>query len=419
MRRIALLLAAAVLAAGCEDPTQPVREDIAPAPSFHFDNDDAAVVRVAAPTGDPAVDVPNIQAAVAAATPGAVIQFARGTYAIEEATHIVVSVPGVTLQGHRRGTTIRGVSFVDPEFLSGHFLLNGGGQTVRRLTFEGFGVALSFGEPGTPTGGYRLESCTFRNGDLPFDFVGFSDEVSTVQGNRFINVSLPFVILGKTVHFRENRVTAPDPAATPFGQPFNAGVLFPEFLSGGTVCENNVFQGNTVVGNADGFILFGGPGESCRNNVIRGNTFIRQRVFTPFDNGTMVWLVGPGVEGNLIKENVLRGSEGLGIVVEEGSGNRIVENTFSDLPGLKETFTPFPGTAIFLGEPTSGNRVRENEFENVVNAIVDLGTGNHIGKGQGVADFAAVSALRLSVTDVPSGGSDHPKLRFLRNYMRN
>jgi parallel beta-helix repeat protein len=411
MKRIAFLLAAAALAGGCQEPTQP--------PSLRLEKSDAAVVRVAAPTGNPAVDVPNIKAAVDAATPGALIQFARGTYAIEEATQIAVSVPGVTLQGHRRGTTIRGVSSFTLPPSKGHFLLNGGHQTVRRLTFEGFAFALSFGAPGTAIGGYRVEDCTFRNGHIPIEFIAFSDDVSTVQGNEFINVTLAFAILGKTVHFRRNRITAPDPAATPFGQPVAAGVLFPEFFSGGTICENNVFEGNTIVGNADGFLLITGPGELCRNNVIRENTFIRQRIFTPFDNGTMVFLIGPGVEGNLIEENVLRGSEGLGIVVEAGSRNRIVGNAFSDLPGQKVTFTPFPGTAIFLGEPTSGNRVRENEFENVVNAIVDLGTGNHIGKGQDVADLAAVSALRLSVTGEPSGGSDHPKLRFLRSYGRN
>jgi parallel beta-helix repeat protein len=424
MRRIALLSAALVLAAGCKEPTQPGRGDVATQPSF--DGDDGEVVRVARPTGDPETDVANIEAAVAAATPGAVIQFARGTYAIEATTHIVVSVPGVTLEGHRGGTTIRGVAGFNPDVLKGHFLLNGGNQTVSSLTFDLFATALSFGEqaPATRTGGYRLERSTFRSGDLPFEFVTFSDEVSTVQGNKFTNVSLPFLIFGKTVHFRGNEVTSPDLGAHPFGRPFNAGVVVPEIISGIGISENNVLEGNTVEGNADGFIIPAFEGDRNRNNVVRGNTFIDQRVFveedgTTGDNASMVWLPGPGADGNLIEDNVLNGSEGLGVVVEEGSRNQIIGNKFFDLPGESPTFTPSPGTAIFLGEPTRANRVFENEFENVVNTIVDLGKGNQIGEGQGAENFTAMTAPRFSVSSKGSRMLDHPKLQVLRDRMKN
>lgn len=423
MRRVALLLTAAVLIAGCEVPSQPDVEAIATVPGFDVNDRDAVVVRVAAPTGNPAMDVPNIQAAVDAATPGALIQFARGTYAIGEGTQIVVSVPGVTLRGHRQGTTIRGVVALPPEapfWLFGQFLLNGGDQTVRRLTFEGFMTAVSFGGAGTTIGGYRVEDCTFRLGFNAVSFVGFSENVSTVQGNAFINTNRPIEILGKTVHVRRNRVTAPDPAAMPFGQPFFAAYVAADFLAGGTISENNVFEKNTVVGYADGFTFDAFPGEVIRNNVVRENEFIGQRLYgifppPPFFNGTMVWFVSAGRhEGNRIQGNVLRGSEGLGIVMEEGSDNWIVDNKFSDLPGQSATAIPFSGTAIFLGEATSGNRVRGNKFKNVVNTIVDLGTGNII-KDKAKANFVAASSLRLSVPREGSRPRDRATLRFLRD----
>jgi parallel beta-helix repeat protein len=426
MRRIAVLSVALILAAGCKDPTQPGREDVATPASFNGDDNGGAVVQVARPTGKAEKDVANIKAAVAAATPGAVIQFARGTYRILETTQIIVSVPGVTLQGDSRGTTIRGITASASDFLVGHFLLNGGDQTVRDLTFEGFATALSFGEvaPAPRTGGYRVENSTFRNGDTGVEFVTFSDDVSTVRDNKFINVTFQFFILGKTVHFLGNSNTNPKPEATPPGRPFNAGVLFPEFLSDIRICENNLVEGNTVTGNADGFVIATGPAGSARNNVIRRNTFIDQRVFveedgTTGDNASMVVMDGPGVERNLIEENVLRGSEGLGIVLLQGNRNRIIGNKFFDLPGERPTFTPSPGTAIFLGEASAYNEVRENEFHNVVNTIVDLGTKNKIGPGQGNGAFSAVTAPRLSVTGRASRMLDHPKLRFLRDRMKN
>jgi hypothetical protein len=63
--------------------------------------------------------------------------------------------------------------------------------------------------------------------------------------------------------------------------------------------------------------------------------------------------------------------------------------------------------------------VFENEFENVVNTIVDLGKGNHIGEGQGTGNFAAMMAPRFSVSSSESRMLDHPKLRAVRERMRN
>ena len=346
---------------------------------------DAPVVSVAPPTGVAALDVASIEAAVAASTPGAVIQFAAGTYAIEATTQIVVSVPGVTLQGdYDNGTTIEGVSQPTDPF-QGHFLLNGGHQAVRDLSFDGFGTALSIGEPGTPIGGYRVENCTFLQGFVGIEFVGFSDDATRIEDNEFINLTIPFVVVGKTVDFFDNTLATPDPASTLFGKTFVAGFVFPAFFSGINICENNIFEGNTVSGLADGIFLFGDfPGEVCRNNVIRDNTFINQGVFDEFDDGTMVGLIGSdvgSVEGNLIEDNVLKGSEGIGIVVVAASGNYIVNNEFEDLPGEKQTFSTIngsalPGTGVFLDELSNSNSVNDNEFENVLNPIVDRGANN-------------------------------------------
>jgi parallel beta-helix repeat protein len=420
MRRIAFLSMALVMAAGCKDPTQPGREEVITRPSF----DGAAVVQVAHPTGNPARDVPNIEAAISAATPGALIQFAKGTYAIEATTNITVSVPAVTLQGHSKGTTIQGVTqFASPDFLEGHFVLNGGEQTVRDLNFLGFGTALSLGEvaPAARTGGYRIENSTFKNGDVAFEFVTFSDQVSTVRGNKFINVTIPFFILGKTVHLLGNSNTNPDPTATPPGRPFNAGILLPEFLSGIRIGENNLLEGNTVDRNADGFILATGAAGSLRNNVIRRNTFTNQVVFvdddgSTGDNASMVVMDGPGVEQNLIEQNVLRGSEGNGVVILRGHHNRIVGNEFFDLPGVRPVFTPPPGTAILLGEESAHNQVRDNQFSNVLHTVVDQGFANVVGKDQS-ASLATASALRPSLSAARSRMLNHPKLRALYERM--
>ena len=153
-------------------------------------------------------------------------------------------------------------------------------------------------------------------------------------------------------------------------------------------------------------------GEICRNNIIRGNTFRDQRVFTEFDNGSMVWGSGLGLRDNLITGNELRGSEGLGIVVYGGRRNRITGNAFSNLPGVKDIENPFPGTAVVLDERTRANRVLGNKFRNVVRRTKDLGTGNIIGADQQQAREEGRADLQ------PSRAGDSEKLRLLRKWIR-
>jgi hypothetical protein len=134
-------------------------------------------------------------------------------------------------------------------------------------------------------------------------------------------------------------------------------------------------------------------------------------VFTTGDNGSLLWANGSGVRENLIAENALRGGEGVGIVIEDGKRNRIVGNDIRNLPGVKETANPFPGTAIFLGERSRGNRVQENELRNVVRTVVDLGTNN-------VVQSASVAASAQSESR-PAGNAapDNTKLRLLRQLL--
>ncbi len=410
MRRLTFLAVVAALIGGCQDLVESTREGITAARGSESSKNDPVVVRVAAPTGNAAVDITNIRAAIAASTAGSVIQFAHGTYDIGDPreTQFVVSTPGVTLQGDRRGTTLRGVQLDadNPEdwlccaLLSGTFLLNGGHQTVRRLTFDGYLWAISIGAPGTQAGGYRVENSTFRDGFVGVDFAALSEEATTVEGNTFENVTAPLFILGKTVRIRHNLIAITDIAQLTFGQPAQAVLFAPEFLSGGTVSENNVVEENTIVRYNEGVFPLTSPGDVLRNTVIRNNEIIDARIYNAIfiDNGSMVYLGAPGLfQNNVIQDNVLRGSEGVGIILETGSGNRIIGNEFHDLPGQKSTYVGYPGTAIILGAATSQNRVRGNEFENVVNTVVDLGTENSV---KGARENAArLSAQRVAAPE--------------------
>lgn len=438
MKRLVLSLFLAFLVLGCEQATE-LEDPQSPTVQVHFDEgedededeDEGRVVPVAPPTGDAATDIASIEAAIAAAEPGDVIQFHKGVYAVAEAggNHLFeVSTPGVTLRGHERGTTIAGNSI--PAAIP-VFWLNGGHQTVRNLTFDGTGNAIDLGWS-NPAGGYRVEGCTFRQGFFGVDIAVFSDDVITVQDNKFINMLIPFRIFGNTLHFRENEVTAPDPESVVFGQPFNAGIVAVDFFFGNGISENNVFEENTIIGNADGFIFFGtAPGTAMRDQVIRENTFIDQRVFTPSDFGTMVWLISSDVgtlEGIRIEDNELRGSEGIGIILSgDPTNNWIVENEFSDLRGPKDGPPgEFLGTGVFLDEPSSFNRVIENEFENVLTPILDLGTDNIIADNE-IEEYAdedgdngsdGIQAAPVASVQTAAMAQETEKIRLIRAMVR-
>jgi hypothetical protein len=91
----------------------------------------------------------------------------------------------------------------------------------------------------------------------------------------------------------------------------------------------------------------------------------------------MTYLIG-NVESTLIEENELRGSEGVGIMLEGSpTANLIIKNKIRDLPGDETPCCAPPGTGIFLDPWTSLNEVLWNKFTNVVEPIIDLGTNNN------------------------------------------
>jgi hypothetical protein len=319
MKRLSFLVILTFLAFGCEQATE-IQEPNSPTNQVQLDDGfEGQVILVAQATGDFTTDIANIGAAIAAAETGDVIQFGDGVYAVGEAgaNHtFFVTTPGITLQGHPRGTTLRGVYRRGGGPIFG-FVGTPGKVAVLNLTFDGFNEGVWFGDWSVPYGGYRLEGCTFHQGFRAVGVFGFSEDVTIVQGNEFINVEIVFLLMGKTLHFRENKTTAPDPASLFYGQPLAVGEVIVDWWTT-NISENNVFEENTITGYADGFLFYGDwEGEINRNQVVRENTFINQRIFAPWDNASMVWLVGSNVgsvEGILIKENDYRKSEGIAIV---------------------------------------------------------------------------------------------------------
>ncbi|HUG38906.1 MAG TPA: hypothetical protein VMM12_00390 [Longimicrobiales bacterium] len=84
-------------------------------------------------------DRASILAALERVRPGGTVQFAPGTYLL--GGFIPVSVSGVTLLGHRNGTTLRGCdpagrSAPDSRARCNTLALVGSQQVVRNLTFD-------------------------------------------------------------------------------------------------------------------------------------------------------------------------------------------------------------------------------------------------------------------------------------------
>ena len=352
-------------------------------------------VRVAPPTGERETDRASILAALELVQSDGTIHFAPGTYLVGEL--IRVTVPGITLQGHPDGTTLRGCE--PEEFVEMKVALyacnglepTGGRQTVRGLTFEYAWHALHIGccavrneaefqsrmdgerlEP-SRVGGYRVEDNTFRYVQNGIRVVGEADEPTVVRGNRFIDTYHAIVVNGRTVHFLDNEVTTPDPAWVPnTGHPGGAVALTPFNMSGDlTSCANNVVAGNRIEGHPDAIVILAQPGTACRHNVIRDNTIAVKRVRIPASStavlrrderdSTVVGIpislsnlstpmFGPREEAaptgvmqdNVIEGNRVLGAEGVGIQLLHASRNRILNNTISGIVPRD----PFPGNTL-------------------------------------------------------------------------
>ena len=353
----------------------------------------ADMIHVAPPTGDPVVDVANIQGAIDAAAPGDIVQFDHGTYVLESdvfpAPQFFILEDDITLRGKgnqgkgKSWTKLQGIAKYQDVFEATFFLV-GNRTKLRKLTFDGFGAAINIYRDDTQPTGHQIEHCTFQNGDTPVFTYSFSDDLIHVRHNKFINTQLAIITVGKTVHFHNNSVTSPDPESMLAGKPFAVATVYSHWPY--QVCENNVFSNNKVVGNADGIAFQAFPGEVCRNNIVRDNTFIDQRVWFPYDLGSMVILDANGgvMEGNIIRDNKIDGDQGIGIVAFGAAQNNLfIDNEFKNfvpgdvLPGLLD-WLGLPPTGILLSPDSFDNYVIRNSFKNVPVPIEDLGIDNVI-----------------------------------------
>jgi len=390
-------------------------------------------VHVAPPTGDNATDRASILAALDQVHPGGTVLFAPGTYLVGEL--IRITVPGVILQGHADGTTLRGcdpedLPDLDPRFCDGMFL-GAARQTVRGLTFEyaydwlfvgccmpsdpeasGPDLSHGLGHPG----GHLIEDNTFRNASTSIRVWGQSAEPIVVRRNRFVNTWHAIVIAGGEVHFLANDISAPEPDAVPRrGYPGNPISIVPPVLPPAQrshdhgSCARNIVEGNRIEGHPDGiWISTLDSGSSCVGNVIRDNTIVVQRtravspppgvrLIDESDStlvGTPLVLGNPSGEGviedNLIEDNRIMGAEGIAIEVRNASRNRIVNNTITGVvrrhpfpgnwnPDLDQAWRDANGSGIWLSPGSDENEIVGNTFEDVAShAIVLEGDNNRV-----------------------------------------
>jgi len=343
-----------------------------------MDANNSNVVFVAPPSGDSETDRASIEAAVAQAEPGDIIQFSQGTYVIGSDVSwdgILVDVPNTTLQGHPGGTTLKGGDNITTQGQYLGFTLTGGNQTVRNLTFESFSwtsLYLNYSLY-AETGGYVVEHNIFRNSTVGIMYLGQSEEVSHIKHNVFDNIGTSFWIYGKTCHIKGNKVLASDPDKVPFwGYPANVGGISAWF----TPCDNNVIAYNTIDGISDGIILSAfyavTENASCSNNRVVGNKFLNQKIYKEWDLGTMVILdskTDNKFENNQISHNTYLGSGGIGILTFGISNTTIANNTITNTSVLSSPYFP-SGYGIFLGEESHHNQLLHNKFTN--NELYDI-----------------------------------------------
>jgi pimeloyl-ACP methyl ester carboxylesterase/ketosteroid isomerase-like protein len=397
----------------------------------------ADTVRVTPPTGMRDTDRASILAALDQVQPGGTVLFAPGTHLVGEL--IRVTVPGVTLQGHPDGTTLRGCDPEDlpelgPAFCDG-MLLGAARQTVRGLTFEygyewlyvgccmpsdpagvGPDVSHGFGHPG----GHLIEGNTFRNSGTSIRVVGESTEPIVIRQNRFVNTYHAIGIVGGKVHFLANDISAPEPDAVPGrGSPGGAISIFPvvailppaQRSQDHASCARNIIEGNRIQGHPEGVLISTVPGSSCVGNVVRDNTIIVRRTralslppgFRLLDEadstlvGTPLILGHPSDEGafedNLVEGNRIIGAEGVGIEGRNASRNRIVNNTITGVlrrepfPGnwnseLDQAWRAANGAGIWLSPGSDENEIAGNSFDDITtHAIVLEGDRNRVKTG--------------------------------------
>ncbi len=424
----------------------------------------SGIVRVAPPTGQQEADRASTLAALEQAQPGDTIQFARGMYLVGRL--IPVSTPRLTLLGHPEGTTLRGC---DPAQLDvqqreivqamqsrdtaraaavvsscGMFQISGGHTTVRNLVFEYTGLGLILGcchlervlRP--DDGAYRIEGNTFRNSSNGIRPDLASAEPTVIRGNRFVNVFHAVSAAASHLHVLDNDISAPEPGRVPaLGYPSFAialgGSRDPRSSPTVRLCESNIIEGNRIEGHPDGILMIG---TSCRNNVIRDNTIVVRRVRLPdvrpvpnvveVTDETDSTIVGvplalespprpPGQPGdstaegmfedNLIEGNHVIGADGLGMIINRASRNRIVNNSITGIsrrnpfPGNTLAFPPARwreanGSGIWVSQGSNENEIVGNTFTDIASYAVVLEGDRNVVETRSAAD---------SVRDVGTG----------------
>lgn len=424
------------------------------------------VIHVAPATGEREADRTSILAALDQAGQGDTIHFAPGTYRLGGS--IRVSVPGVTLLGSQDGTTLRGCEpdeLVDYEPDSDRCAgleLTRGHQTVRDLTFEHMSWATLqiVGESGpgdqpdmaaNTEGGHLIENNTFRDSDS-FDVISDASEPIVIRNNTFINTYHAVAILGRNVHFLNNRISAPAPQRIPYGRA-DIAIGVAQFDTSGPGCADNLIAGNSIEGHSDGIAVgVFAPGTSCRGNVIRENTIAVSRAALAAGDRTFLgpnadsiqvgvalrmlnypewcgaapageeWEFCPPDDGsqaaelvdNVIEGNRIVGSEGIAIELLHASRNRITGNTISAV----ERWDRFPagvlrhppewgdanGGGIWLSRGSDENEIAGNMFENLDSSAVVLeGDSNRVEILKTSEDVRDLGSGNRVTTEIVSG----------------
>lgn len=337
------------------------------------------VVQVAPPAGNAGTDDESIRTALAAARAGDVIQFQAGVYRVVNGITYEVSTPGVELRGPSTAgnplTTFRGGSIGHESFQSPTFRLTGEGQAVRHLDFLQVARGLELRESGGP---YRVERCRFRRA-LDGVFVSGPLTDVLIRDNRFVNVGEPITLLStSSARVARNTMIAPDPGTIPVFPRAQAAV---SLQCATDICAGNVIEDNLVSGHTEGVLIDPRFGAIVEDNVIRRNRFLGLRVFSEFETGSMVAQEPSGgfIRDNRVVDNVLRGSEGTGILLLDAVRTTIAGNRISGVTGHPSLPQELSGVGVFVGPASAQNRILENVFrENTGPDILLEGDRNRV-----------------------------------------
>jgi hypothetical protein len=372
----------------------------------------AARIDLPEPTGDRARDHAAVAEAFERVQPGGTIAFAAGTYLIGS-DGLFLRTPGVTLQGHRDGSTLVGCTAeerADPDFgnpreVCNGFVLAAEEQRVRGLRFESFDVPLYIGaeaaadgpvQPPSFSGGHIIEDNTFQ--DVGSAYVDLdADSTVWIRRNVFRNTGHAVGIYGRNISVIDNVISAPEPERVPGGFTGVAIGIRPD--DNGT-CSDILVEGNRIEGHTDGVGIAvlpqDPPGAACSDITVRSNEIVMRPLLYPEDSdrrdragrlaiaaairlmnaqlavseGAIDWperwmpeggwparLAEGRVSNVLVEGNRISGAVGVAIELIYASDNHIVDNeievrpavTPEELDGLELGGNVGPGVWVEMG----------------------------------------------------------------------